>query len=101
MRFRAKYLATIESPDSISIPPGAIKSGSLFYILDSYKNISIPSGAIKRQTFLPSIPDFRQFQFLLVRLRAASNAVLSAFIAFPTISIPSGAIKRREEIAFL
>ncbi len=56
--------------------------------------ISIPSGAIKRSELIKWIEKGRIFQFLLVRLRAAS---VIKYCTFRGISIPSGAIKRALE----
>jgi len=55
----------------ISIPSGAIKrfAGSLSQA--SITGISIPSGAIKSFSVKSQLRSFKQFQFLLVRLRAA------------------------------
>ncbi len=60
---------------SISIPSGAIKS-CLFDLFNArLQFISIPSGAIKSSQLKDLVGGDSTFQFLLVRLRAASTSV--------------------------
>ena len=74
----------------ISIPYGAIKRASSSAICWICAVISIPYGAIKRQHPVRCRLCFREFQFLMVRLKGPFNC----FIKYSCdISIPYGAIK--------
>ncbi len=72
MRLREEYLDFMALSKVISIPSGAIKSGSGNIRTLTNSQISIPSGAIKRTLRRRDVGRRVQFQFLLVRLRVKS-----------------------------